>query len=86
MPTTMSKWLMLGLSLDEVIKRSTLNPAIVLKKEDEIGTLKVGACADVAIFRTDEGEFTFADSAGERRIGNSRLTAIHTVRGGVIIF
>jgi len=86
MPTTMSKWLMLGLSLDEVIKRSTLNPAIVLKKEDEIGALKVGACADITIFRMDEGEFTFADSAGERRIGNKKLTVTHTVRGGEIIF
>ena len=86
MPTTMSKWLMLGLSLEEVIKRSTLNPAIVLKKEKEIGTLKIGACADITVLRMDEGEFTFVDCARENRIGNKRLTAIHTIRGGEIIF
>ena len=86
MPTTMSKWLMLGLSLEEVIRMSTLNPAIVLHKENEIGTLKVGACADITMMRMEKGNFIYEDSADEKRTGNEKLTVTHTVRAGELIF
>ena len=57
MPTTMSKFLYLGLPLEEVIRASTTTPAEVIKKQEYIGTLKVGACGDVAIFKLEEGKF-----------------------------
>ena len=65
MPTTMSKWMAIGMSLDEVVKRATLHPAIVLKKEKEFGTLKVGSCGDISCFNLLEGEFVFEDVIGE---------------------
>lgn len=86
MPTTMSKWLMLGLSLEDVVRMSTLNPAIAMHIEDEIGTLKVGACADVTVLNLEKGEFIYVDSAGEKRKGKEKLTATHTVRAGEVIF
>lgn len=86
MPTTMSKWLALGMPLEEVVKRSTWNPAIVLRKEDEIGTLKIGACGDVACFKVLEGTFSFLDSVGETRRGRYKLEAIHVIRAGEVVF
>ena len=86
MPTTMSKFLLLGMSLEEVIKRSTLHPAIVLKKDGYLGTLKIGACADISCFKMLEGEFVFEDSAGEKRTGRYKLEPMHVVRSGEVVF
>jgi len=86
MPTTMSKWMALGMSLEEVIKRSTLHPAIVLKKDGYLGTLKIGACADISCFKMFEGEFVFEDSAGEKRTGRYKLEPMHVVRSGEVVF
>ncbi len=61
MPTCMSKFLAIGMSLYDVIAASTSRPAAVLGMSDEIGTLKPGALADVAIFTLDEGDFTLYD-------------------------
>jgi len=85
MPTTMSKWMAIGMPLDEVVKRATLHPAIVLKKEEEIGTLRVGACGDVSCFKLLEGEFTFEDVVGERRTGRYKLETTHVIRAGEVI-
>jgi len=67
MPTTVSKFMALGFSLDEAILLSTHNPAIVLGKEDELGTLKQGAVADVVVWELKEGEFEFMDVLHEIR-------------------
>ncbi len=61
MPTCLSKFLALGLSLEEVIAASTIRPAEVMGMQKEIGTLKVGALADVALWALDEGDFTLYD-------------------------
>lgn len=82
MPTTMSKFLNLGLTLEEVIERSTINPARVINREEKLGTLQVGAPADVAVLRLEEGAFEFQDSERQRLAGTKRLVAVHTVRGG----
>jgi len=85
MPTTMSKFLLLGISLDEVIKASTAKPAEVLGKTGEIGTLKPGACADITIFKLEKGKFVFEDTLGEKRIGSQKLEPIHVIREGDLI-
>ncbi len=82
LPTTMSKLLLLGMSLDEVIEASTINPAKVLGMQDKIGTLKVDACADIAIFKLRKGRYTFVDTKGEGRTGKQKLTATRVIRGG----
>lgn len=85
MPTTMSKFLFLGMSLDEVIKASTTKPSEVLGKQNEIGTLRIGACADLTIFKLDEGKFTFLDVEGNGRISRQKLTVTNVIKNGEVV-
>lgn len=85
MPTTMSKFLNMGLSLEKVIEMSTTRPAAILKMENEIGTLRVGTRADVAVLEKQEGPFVFTDSYGQTRQGDQLLVAAATVRRGEIV-
>ena len=68
MLNVMSKFLALGLSLDEVILRSTWNPAREIKQE-QLGHLSVGSPADVAVLRLEKGDFGFLDVYGARLRG-----------------
>ena len=80
--TTLSKFMVLGWSLEEVGAQATVAPARAMGMLGEIGTLAVGACADVAIFDLQSGVFDFEDSVRERRVGEWRLVPIATVRAG----
>jgi dihydroorotase len=82
MPTTMSKFLHLGVSLDDVIDMSTTTPARVLGRAGDLGTLAAGTVADITILEQHSGEFTFTDSYDENRTGNTKLTAVGIVRRG----
>lgn len=82
--TTMSKFLLLGLSLDEVVEKTTVAPARAIGMAGKLGTLKVGAVADAVILDLAEEEFTFEDSFGNRRIGNERLIPRAVVREGIV--
>ncbi len=85
MPTTMSKFLLLGLPLDRVVEMSTTRPAKILQKNDQIGTLRVGTIADVAVLEKREGNFRFTDSYGQHRTDRELLTAAVTIRRGEIL-
>ena len=85
MPTTMSKFLMLGVPLETVIEMSTTRPAAILKQDDEIGTLRIGSVADVAVLEKHEGRYRFIDSYHQERIGHELLTAAATIRRGEIV-
>ncbi|HET8547566.1 MAG TPA: amidohydrolase/deacetylase family metallohydrolase [Bryobacteraceae bacterium] len=85
MLNVMSKFLNLGMGLDDVIRRSTWNPAKEIKRE-ELGHLSVGAPADVAVLRLERGNFGFADSNGARMKGNQKLVCELTVRGGRVVW
>lgn len=85
MPTTMSKFLVLGMPLYDVVKASTITPAKVLGKQDEIGNLQPGASADLALFKLEEGKFVFTDVYEDRRVGRQRLNIRRVIRGGEII-
>ena len=82
--TTLSKFLLLGISLRDVIARATVNSSQVFNFGARIGTLKPGAEADVSVLDLKEGEFTFTDSDGKSRTGRSKLEAVTTVRGGKV--
>lgn len=84
MPTTMSKMLALGLSLDEVIEMSTTTPAKALRQEGVIGTLKPGAMADVTISELARGEFEFLDVLHEKRVAPARILPEVVIHGGTI--
>ncbi|MFP3895519.1 MAG: amidohydrolase/deacetylase family metallohydrolase [Anaerolineales bacterium] len=83
--TTMSKFLNLGLSLEETLQRVTINPARAIG-EKELGTLAPGAPADLALLRLDEGSFTFYDSRRETLEGTRQLTCEMTIHNGKIIY
>jgi dihydroorotase len=82
--TTLSKFLLLGTSLRDVIARVTVNSSRVFNFGASIGTLKPGAEADVSVLELKEGEFTFTDSDGKSRLGRRKLVAAATVRGGKV--
>ncbi|CAA9296256.1 MAG: Dihydroorotase [uncultured Chloroflexi bacterium] len=89
MPTTMSKFLGLGMSLEEVIARSTVAPARYIngalphrEREPLLGTLQVGAPGDAAVFQLEEGEIEFHDATGYRWTGSQSMRAVHTVLHG----
>jgi dihydroorotase len=89
MPTTMSKWLDIGMPLEEVVRRSTAAPAQFINaalpprdREPLLGTLQPGAPGDAAVFDLQQGEFDFADSTRYHWTGSQRLVPLHTVLGG----
>ena len=84
MPTTLSKFLGLGLSLDEVIERSTIEPARVIGIDSDLGHLGVGATADVAVFELEEGRFSFFDVEDEEMVGPQRLVCKATIKDGAV--
>lgn len=85
MPTTMSKFLMLGLSMERVVEMSTSAPARTLGLQDQIGTLKVGTQADITVLEPVEGKFLFTDSYGVKRTGDTLLSAAATILKGEIL-
>jgi dihydroorotase len=85
MPTTMSKFLAMGMKLEDVILRSTWNPAQQIKRPEQ-GHLTAGADADIAVFRLLDGDFGYADPHGGRFQGKQRLQCEMTLRGGQIVF
>jgi dihydroorotase len=85
LPTTLSKFLMLGMPLDAVIRAATSAPAAAAKIPGGAGTLADGAVADVTILEMQEGEFAFTDSARQTRTGRRRLAHVATVRGGELV-
>jgi dihydroorotase len=82
LPTTLSKFLLLGMSLGDVVERATARSARVFNFGSQIGTLKPGAEADISVFKLEEGQFTFTDSDGKTRTGRQRLVPEATVKGG----
>jgi len=85
MVTTMSKLLNLGMPLEEVILRSTVTPAREIKRP-ELGTLSVGAPADIAVLELQKGTFGFVDSGHARLKGTQKLRCLLTVRAGKIVW
>jgi len=85
MPTTMSKLLHLGMPLTEVVRASTINAAKAIGWDDRIGSLRVGAIADVAVLALEEGSFALTDSYRQTETARQRLAARHTIRGGRLL-
>lgn len=81
LPTTMSKFLNLGLSLPDIIARATTNAASAMRRPD-LGTLAIGAPADVALFQLQEGEFTYYDAPMNALPGTQRLVNVETLVDG----
>ena len=82
LPTTMSKLLNLGMSLEDVIRCVTTNPARVIGEAEQLGTLRPGAIADLAALSLEQGEFDFIDTDQNHMTGEKKLVAQLTVKDG----
>jgi len=85
MLNVMGKFLLMGMSLDDVVRLSTWNPAKEIKLE-QLGHLSVGAPADVAVLRVEKGKFGFIDPSGGRLNGTQRPGCEMTVRDGKVVY
>jgi dihydroorotase len=85
MANLMSKFLNMGLSIQDVILRSTWNPAKVINRP-ELGNLSVGTVADVAVFSMRKGNFGFIDVGEDKIQGTKKLEAELTIRAGKIVW
>jgi dihydroorotase len=85
MLNVMDKFLAMGLSLDDVMLRSTWNPAKEIHRE-ELGHLSAGAVADIGVFRLEQGSFGFVDMYGARLNGTQKLSAELTLRDGKVVY
>jgi dihydroorotase len=86
LPTTMSKFLELGLSLKQVIERTTTNTAKAIGREQDLGALRPGMTSDIAAFEIEEGRFEFVDSFGESMTARRRLKPVLTVLAGEVVY
>jgi dihydroorotase len=82
LPTTLSKFMAIGMDLDAAIERVTVRPAKVFDYGVQLGTLHPGSEADIGIFELREGNFDFVDSDRETRLGHEKLVNKATVRHG----
>ena len=85
MVTTMSKFLVMGMPMQEVIRCSTINPADEIG-HPELGHLSVGAVGDVAVLNKMSGLFGYADSFGGRLDGSERLQCEMTLKDGRVVW
>lgn len=69
LPYIMSKYLMLGMSISDIVKRCTENPGKLMKGTEKMGTLSAGSLADVAVFSLEDKTVTFSDTSGAKRQG-----------------
>jgi dihydroorotase len=81
----MDKFLAMGMSLDDVVLRSTWNPAKEIKHE-ELGNLSAGAPADVAVLRLEKGNFGFTDMYSARLRGTQKLLCELTIKDGKVVY
>jgi dihydroorotase len=82
MPWVMSKFLNLGFSLEDVVAMATVNPARVIGRVEKLGTLQIGAPADVSILELIGAQVTFVDTRKNTRAGTRWLKPVQTVRAG----
>lgn len=79
---TVAKFLHLGLDLDAAIDLVTRGPAITAGRYPELGSLSAGSCADLTLFRMDEGPIALSDSQGNIETGARDVVPVATVRAG----
>jgi dihydroorotase len=86
MPNCMSKMMHLGMSLQDAVLRSTVNPAKAISRFPEIGTLGEGSGADIAVLELKNGVFAFKDAWHHKQLGTKRLESALTIRGGRLVY
>jgi dihydroorotase len=85
LPTTLTKFLALGMSLDQVVAAATIVPAHAIGWDDRLGRLDVGREADLAVLALVEAPVTLHDCVGGTLQADRHLAARHTIRGGQLL-
>jgi dihydroorotase len=81
-PNILSKFLLLGMSLERVLACATINPAKAIPTLNGLGTLKIGSPADITVLELMQGQFEFVDNIGGKRTGRQKLFARAVIVGG----
>ena len=79
----MTELLTLGMSLEDVIATVTANPAVMVRMQDEIGTLQVGRQADVSVLEILNGRFKLSDNSGVEVVTDKLIRPVFCLRAGV---
>ena len=82
----MSKYMSLGIDFNEIVKAVTLMPAGILGMDGKIGTLRLGAQADICIVKIKEAEVKFKDAKGLEREYNKMIVPQMVIKAGEIVF
>ncbi|MCC6536704.1 MAG: amidohydrolase/deacetylase family metallohydrolase [Bryobacterales bacterium] len=82
----MSKFLNMGMTLEDIVLRSTWNPAKIIKRDQQIGHLSIGAIADIAVLGVERGKYAFVDSYGARMDGTQKFIGDMTVASGLVVW
>ena len=85
LPNVMSKFLNLNVPIADLVRMTTWTPAKTIHRP-QLGNLDVGAEADIAVLKIENGEFGFLDSAGARYMGRQKIVAEMTLRKGKIMW
>ena len=81
----MSKFMCMGMTINDVVSRSANEPAKLIRRP-ELGNLSVGGCADIAILRVLKGEFGYVDCGYAKITGDNKLDCMATIRGGKVVY
>lgn len=84
LPTTMAKLMALGFSLAQVVEMATVNAARLLRREDELGSIRPGRAAEISVLRLEEREWQAIDSQKGTIAARQALTPVFAVRNGEI--
>jgi dihydroorotase len=84
LPTVMTKFLVLGLSLERIIAACTISPARAIGWQDRLGSLKVGSEADIAVLEVVSESVNLHDSVGGKMTAQQRIAPRWTIRGGEV--
>ncbi|MES2793717.1 MAG: amidohydrolase family protein [Planctomycetota bacterium] len=82
LPTTMSKFLYLGMPLEQIIRATTSVPAAAMHVQDRLGTLLPGRQADIVLMKRQRGQFVLADVENQIRLASERLVSISVCKRG----
>ena len=86
LPRIMSKYLELGVPLIDVVRAVTERPAEIVNKKGKLGTLREGACADLAIFKLVDCKSDITDRTGNSLTLHKILVPQCTILGGKVVF
>jgi dihydroorotase len=84
LPTTMAKLLALGFSLPEVVEMATVNAARLLRRTDELGSIRMGRPAEISVLRLEEREWKAKDSQGGTLAAFQALVPVFAIRNDVV--